>query len=81
MAPTLPEVLADLGEAGHLEIEVHPLFLAGGSHTGVDLPRLVDEATRRLPGLRVTLGAPLLESTSIRAALVAALSDAGSAGN
>ena len=73
MTPTLPEVLHELADAGHEDIEIHPLFLAGGAHTGVDLPRLVAEATRRRPSLRVTVGTPLLESARIRAALVAAL--------
>lgn len=73
MAPALPEVLAELADDGHDEIEVHPLFLAGGAHTGIDLPKLVAEATRSRPGLRVTVSPPLLESARIRAALVAAL--------
>ena len=80
MAPTLPEVLAELADAGHGAIEIHPLFLAGGTHTGVDLPRLVAEATLARPGLRVTVGAPLLESPRIRALLVAALARGATAG-
>jgi sirohydrochlorin cobaltochelatase len=82
MTPTLPQALAELAAAGHDVIEIHPLFLAGGAHTRVDLPALVAEATRDRPGLRVTVGAPLLESPRIRAALVAALGEgATAAGN
>jgi sirohydrochlorin cobaltochelatase len=75
MAPTLPEVLLELSDAGYDAIEIYPLFLAGGAHTGSDLPALVSEAIRQRPGLHVTVSAPLLESARIRAALVAVLSE------
>lgn len=73
MSPSLPEVLEELVDAGCLDVEVHPLFLAAGSHTSDDLPALVARARARHSRLTVTVMPALLESPAIRAALVAAV--------
>ena len=45
--------------AGAEEIVVHPFFLGPGNHTTHDIPRLVEDATKRHPGVRVRISAPL----------------------
>jgi sirohydrochlorin ferrochelatase len=45
--------------AGADRIDVHPYFLGPGNHTSRDIPRLVGEAARRHPGVRVRISAPL----------------------
>jgi sirohydrochlorin ferrochelatase len=44
---------------GAAEIVVHPYFLGPGAHTTRDIPRLVEEATRRHPALRIRVSEPL----------------------
>jgi sirohydrochlorin ferrochelatase len=41
--------------AGATEIVVHPYFLGPGRHTSHDIPRLVEAAAARHPGVRVRL--------------------------
>ncbi len=45
--------------AGAGEIAVLPYFLGPGSHTRRDIPRLVEEAAARHPGVRVRICEPL----------------------
>ena len=52
----------DIGEgidacvaAGAREIVVHPYFLSPGRHTSHDIPRQVEEAAARHPGVRIRL--------------------------
>ena len=58
-SPTIEAGLRACAEAGALEVIVHPFFLAPGSHTTQDIPRLVEEAAIRHPGVRVRVSAPL----------------------
>lgn len=57
--PTIAEGLAALTAAGAREVVVHPYFLGPGAHTTRDIPRLVAEAARCHPGLRVEVSEPL----------------------
>ncbi len=57
--PSIAEGLAACVEAGAEEIVVHPYFLAPGSHTARDIPRLVEVAAARHPGVRVRVSEPL----------------------
>jgi len=41
--------------AGASEIVVHPYFLSPGRHTSHDIPRQVEQAAARHPGVRVRL--------------------------
>ncbi len=45
--------------AGADQIDVHPYFLGPGNHTSRDIPRLVEAAARRHPGVVVRISAPL----------------------
>ena len=45
--------------AGATEIVVHPYFLSPGRHTSHDIPRQVEQAAARHPGVRVHLTAAL----------------------
>ncbi len=45
--------------AGADQIDVHPYFLGPGNHTSRDIPRLVEAAARRHPGVGVRISAPL----------------------
>ena len=58
-SPTIDEGVDSCVEAGADEIVVHPYFLGPGNHTTHDIPRLVAEAAKRHPGLRVHISEPL----------------------
>lgn len=70
MTPTLPEVVADLVDAGARAITVVPLFLAPGKHTRVDLPELLEQARRQWPAVEFRAEATLTEAPAIRSAIV-----------
>ena len=57
--PSIAEGLAACVAAGAEEIVVHPYFLGPGSHTSRDIPRLVEGAAARYPGVRVRVSEPL----------------------
>lgn len=62
---TLPDVLTAARHAvdkGAARIEIVPVFLGPGGHVRSDLPRLAAEARTVLPGIEVTLAAPIGES-------------------
>jgi sirohydrochlorin ferrochelatase len=58
-SPDIGEALAGCVADGAAEVVVHPYFLAPGRHSTRDIPRLVEEAARRHPGLRVRVSDPL----------------------
>ncbi len=45
--------------AGADQIDVHPYFLGPGNHSSRDIPRLVEAAAQRHPGVRIRISAPL----------------------
>jgi sirohydrochlorin ferrochelatase len=58
-APTIPEAIDACAAEGAGEIVLAPWFLSPGAHTLRDLPRIVEEAARRHPALRIRCAAPL----------------------
>jgi len=57
--PTLAEAVEACVAAGAREIVVVPYFLAPGSHSTRDIPRLARQAAERHPGTEVRVAAPL----------------------
>jgi sirohydrochlorin ferrochelatase len=57
--PSVPEAMESCIAAGAQEVVVHPYFLAPGSHSTHDIPRLVEEAAARHPGVRFRVTPPL----------------------
>jgi sirohydrochlorin ferrochelatase len=55
--PSVPRVLESL--AGERGVVVLPLLLTPAYHSDTDLPAVLSEAGRRLPGLRIRYGQPL----------------------
>lgn len=57
--PSISEAIGACVASGADEIIVHPYFLAPGSHTTTDIPRLVEEAMRQHQGVSVRISEPL----------------------
>jgi sirohydrochlorin ferrochelatase len=69
--PRLGEVLEAVHADGHRRAVVVPLLLSHAHHAKVDVPAMVADACRRLPGLTVTIADvlgpdPRLESAALR---------------
>lgn len=58
-APTIPDAIDACAADGADEIVLAPWFLSPGAHTLRDLPRIVEEAERRHPAVRIRCAAPL----------------------
>lgn len=69
MQPDLLSAIARLADAGCRTVRVTPIFLAAGSHTERDLPRLIGQAQQRWPDLRFDIARPLLLEPQMRAAV------------
>lgn len=72
MQPDFFEAIESLRAADVDQIDVVPLFLAPGSHTQRDLPRLLEQACERWPTLGFAVAPTLTESAPLRAAIVQA---------
>ena len=59
MQPTLPDAVVKLAALGVGKVAVVPVFISAGSHVREDLPRLVEEALSRSPGLDISIADPL----------------------
>ncbi len=57
--PDIGEGIDACVEAGARRVVVHPYFLGPGRHTTHDIPRQVDAAAERHPGIEVRISAPL----------------------
>jgi sirohydrochlorin ferrochelatase len=57
--PDIATAIAQCAAAGARELVVHPYFLAPGNHSTHDIPRQVNEAAGRHPGLTVRVSEPL----------------------
>ena len=57
--PNIAQGVEACVRAGANEIVVHPYFLGPGIHTRRDIPRAVESAAARHPGLRVVVSEPL----------------------
>lgn len=53
MQPQLPELVADLVNAGCEDITITPIFLGQGGHVLRDLPLMVEELRVRFPHLKL----------------------------
>lgn len=69
MQPSLPDAIAELAARGVDSVVVVPVFISVGSHIREDLPRLVDEALVRTPGLAVSVAEPLGEAPAMLQAM------------
>ncbi len=57
--PGIPTAIEALVARGATHLVVCPYFLGPGRHVSEDIPRLVNEAAQRHPGLRVSIAAAL----------------------
>lgn len=57
--PDLPEAVDRMAAQGAGRIVVVPYFLTLGIHLKRDLPRIVEESSRKHPGLRIDVTEPL----------------------
>ncbi|ABR90431.1 Uncharacterized conserved protein [Janthinobacterium sp. Marseille] len=55
MTPRLPELMAELAQAGVTEVTVVPVFLGQGGHVRADLPSIVDELKLQYPAVSFTI--------------------------
>jgi sirohydrochlorin cobaltochelatase len=75
MTPDLATAIEAQVRAGFSTIRIVPLFLGPGGHLRSDIPRLVDEARRLHPGLRIDVGAPAGEDSRVIEAIAALCAD------
>lgn len=59
VTPTVPDGIATCAALGAKHITVMPYFLHAGRHVLYDLPALLDEASARTPGIRISVAHPL----------------------
>ena len=57
--PSLSDAVDACVKQGARTIVIHPYFLGPGRHTSEDIPRLVEEASARHPGIELQVSAPL----------------------
>lgn len=57
--PTVEEAFAACVEQGVERLVIHPYFLSPGRHSQSTIPRLVEEAAAKYPGIQVVLTEPL----------------------
>lgn len=69
MQPSLPDAITALAGRGVARVSVIPVFISAGSHVREDLPRLVDEALARNPGLDISVAEPLGEAPAMLQAM------------
>jgi len=74
MRPNLGEAIAALSAAGAREIRIVPAFLGAGGHVKEDLPRLVADAARAHPQLKLSLEKPIGEQPAVIDAIARAIS-------
>ncbi len=76
MAPSLPEAVQAMVQAGHRSIRIVPMFLGMGRHAREDLPGLVAELRNNHPDLKLELRPAVGEMPELTHCLaVLALSD------
>lgn len=76
-SPSIDQGVDACVAAGAEEVIVHPYFLGPGSHTRDDIPRLVDDAAARHPGLRVAISEPLGLHDKLVDVVLARIEEAG----
>lgn len=70
MEPNLTQGVQALFEQGARHIVITPIFLAAGSHIRQDLPQLVRDIEKRLPGLHIEIQATIGENAFMQTAMV-----------
>ena len=75
-APSLADALGRCAERAE-EVVVVPYFLGPGRHTTRDIPRMVEEARREHPGVRVVVSDPLGFDERLVDVVLARADDAG----
>jgi sirohydrochlorin cobaltochelatase len=73
MRPSLAEALDSLASAGAGSIRIVPLFLGQGGHVKEDLPKLLAQASKAHPGLKLTLDKPIGEQPAVIEAIAEAI--------
>lgn len=71
MQPDLDAAIATQVERGFAAIRVVPLFLGFGGHLRTDLPKIVEQAHARHPGVRIEIAPPAGEDARVIGALAA----------
>jgi sirohydrochlorin cobaltochelatase len=71
--PSLMQVLRTVASREISDIRVVPVFLGTGGHIKSDVPRLVDEARREFPALRIALDEPIGERPEVIEAIARAI--------
>ena len=57
--PSILAAIDDCVEDGASEILVHPLFLVPGQHLTQDIPTLIQQSSKRHPGVRIRMTDPV----------------------
>ena len=61
ISPTLIDCARDAASEGATEIEILPIFMAGGAHVGTDIPEQAQQVRERFPDLSVNILPPIGE--------------------
>ena len=69
MSPDLASAIDAQVARGHASIRIVPLFLGRGGHLRNDLPKLVDAARHRHPGIAIEVAMPAGEADAVIEAL------------
>ena len=75
MQPPLADAVASLASTGARSIRIIPLFLGAGGHVKEDLPRLVADAAKANPAVKLTLEKPIGEQPQVIAAIAHAIAE------
>jgi sirohydrochlorin cobaltochelatase len=73
MQPHLGEAISALAATGARAIRVVPAFLGAGGHVKQDLPRLLADAARSHPEVKLTLEKPIGEQPAVLDAIARAI--------
>ena len=75
MQPSLGEAITALAATGTRAVRVVPAFLGAGGHVKEDLPRLVAEAAKAHPEVKLTLEKPIGEQPAVIEAIARAIAE------
>ena len=75
MQPNLGEAIAALAAAGARAVRVVPAFLGAGGHVKEDLPRLVADAAKAHPQVKLTLEKTIGEQPAVIEAIARAIAE------
>lgn len=74
MSPTLDEAIASLGTN---DVRVVPVFLGQGGHVKEDLPKLIADARKKHPGVKIRLEPAIGEQRAVIAAIATVIAARG----